>query len=224
MALYARRHRDRTLLVSSADNAAGSTSSSAQGVDDSSEFPIFRRVPGHTLGASITADIALKNETLLQGSYTAQMVRDRVDGRTRPSDWDVPHNLSVVAGVPLGARWTLTAAGQFRSGLPLTPVASRIFRPDGDGRYAPRFIYGDPNSVRLPAYRRVDLGVRHGWRARGADWTLSVQALNVFARVNALDRNWGSYFGCVARGACSESGTSRHGLPILPSAGLEVRW
>ena len=222
VAVYARRDRDRTVL-SPPESPTQSGTPSAAAPPLSADFPAFRRVPGRTVGASITADLELAGATL-QASYTAQRVRERVDGRWRLTSWDVPQTFSLFAGVPLGRRWTLTSAAQFRDGTTLTPVAARIFVPIGVDQYVPRFIFGDENSARLPSYRRVDLGIRREWQAHGADWALSLQVLNVFARENALDRDWLSYFGCVARNLCSASGASRQGLPILPSLGLEVRW
>ena len=118
----------------------------------------------------------------------------------------------------------LTGTGQFRSGAAVTPVAARLFVPLGGGRYAERFTYGEPQSARLPPYVRIDLGLRHVRRVRGAEWALSFQALNVFARTNVLEYDWRDHFVCTGNPACEDDGAARKGLPVLPSIGLEVRW
>ena len=222
LTVYARRDRDRTLLRP--ETPANGSPQADPLLGDGSDFPLFERVPGRTLGASATADLRIVGGTIVQGSYTLQRVRERVDNAWRPTAWDVPQSLSLFAGVPVSSHWMLTGAAQFRTGSAITPVTARLFVPLGDGQYVPRFIYGHVNSARVPAYQRIDMGARYSWTARGANWTMSFQVLNVLNRENALDRDWLSYFGCVRQGTCSASGASRHGLPILPSIGLQVQW
>lgn len=219
---YVRRDRDRTILPAVVlGSASGQPTGAPVGV---SEFPLFERVAGRTVGASAAADLHFRRGSIVQGNYTLQRVRERVDGTWRPTAWDVPQALNLFAGLPLTSHWMLTSAAQFRTGAAVTPVTARLFIPRGDGQYVPRFIYGDVNSARVPAYRRIDLGARYAWNASGAQWTISVQVLNIANRQNALDRDWISYFGCVQRRTCSESGASRLGLPIVPSIGLQVQW
>lgn len=220
--LYVRRDRDRTALP-----PPSLTTGSPQ--DDlaptgPSGFPLFERVPGRTAGASATVDLRFRNGAVVQGSYSLQRVRERIAQRWRPTAWDVPQTLSVFAGIPVSSRWMLTSAAQATSGAAITPVTARLFVPLGDGQYVPRFFYGDVNSARVPPYQRVDLGARYSWNVGAAAWAVSLQVLNIFNRANALDRDWLSYFGCVQQGTCSASGASRHGLPFLPSIGLQVQW
>lgn len=118
----------------------------------------------------------------------------------------------------------LTSALQLRSGTATTPVVARILEPLGPGFFTTRFIYGNPNSARLPGYRRVDLGLRRSWTSGTKDWTLSFQILNALARTNALQIDWDSYFVCRAGLFCGDNTVKRKGLPLLPSIGLEVRW
>jgi len=223
IAVYARRDRDRTML-----EAALNPATSAAVVDTSAPsahtFPRFQRAPGRGIGASISAHVVLPNETIVQGSYTAQRVRERVDSMWRPTEWDAPHTLNLFAGIPIGRRWTLTSAVQIHSGMAVTPVAMRLLVPVSPFGYVPRFIYGAPYSVRLPTYRRVDLGLRKEWSALGATWGTSFQVLNVLATTNPLERDWAAYFLCARLSGCNEFHYTRNGLPILPSVGLEVRW
>ncbi|MCY7379018.1 MAG: TonB-dependent receptor [Gemmatimonadaceae bacterium] len=220
VSLYGRRYRDRFVP----DLRASSLGDRSDPASPASELAGMRRVPGSVLGASLAANLSLVNGLVVQGSYTEQRSRERVDGQERPTAWDAPHQLSLFAGIPLGARWTLTSVAQLHSGSAVTPVAARIIVPDGALQYGQRFIYGEPNSARLPAYTRLDLGLRHGWSGLGARWTLSIQALNIFARTNVLGYRWSEYFICQDNPVCRGAEPARRGLPILPSVGLEAKW
>ncbi len=216
LTVYARRYHDRLV--------AGGVDGGPASVARDYAPPGFRRVPGSTVGASLTADLAMENGIVAQGAYTLQRARESADGQSRPTAWDAPHQLSVFAGVPLGGRWTLSTTAQAHSGSAVTPVAARLFVPLGGGRYGDRFLYGEPNSGRLPSYMRVDIGLRRHWSGWGARWALSLQALNVLSRTNVLEYDWRNYFACMAISECSGTLDGRRGLPILPSAGLEVAW
>jgi hypothetical protein len=214
---FGRRFRDR--LVPD----LGAASSTSMNADDDSP-PGMRRVPGHAFGGSLTADLALPRGPTLQASYTLQSSREVVDGVNRPTAWDSPQQLDVFVGIPVTSHWSVTSTFQSHSGAAVTPVAARVFVPLGAGRYGQRFIYGAPQSARLPTYVRTDLGARRSWTGWGAAWSLSLQVVNVFARTNVLDYDWRQYFACNGNPLCSSAGESREGLPILPSVGLEVRW
>jgi hypothetical protein len=204
VALYARRFRDRTVLDTAGIAIRGFVS------PDTSlpqlPFPRFLRVPGHALGASVAADIAWGNRALIQGNYTAQFVRERADSGVRPTDWDAPHSLNLFAAAPLGKGWTLTSAGQFRSGTAVTSIVAWSYEPRGS-TFSGRAIWSQPNGGRLQAYHRIDLGARKAWKSNRTDWALSFQVLNLLYKRPPLE-----YFG------------DRKGLPIVPSIGLEARW
>jgi hypothetical protein len=128
---------------------------------------------------------------------------------------------------PLGL--DLTAAMQLHSGAAISPVAARVFVPDERTYYGllPRYLEGERNSFRLPAYQRLDLGTRKTWRRSRVDLTLSVQVLNLLFRRNARDVSWDLYYDYLAHGDPDPMGRAAAGLPglpILPSLGLEVKW
>lgn len=209
---FGRRYRNRTSLAPGSD-----TASSLQ------TTPSFRRVPGTASGASISGDYATSS-FVLQGGYSFQRSRETVDGLSRPTSWDAPHQFSVFGAIHPRS-WTLSAVYQIHSGAAVTPVSERVFVPLDEGRFAPRFIYGAPNSARMPFFSRLDLAARRTWTLRGAAWTLSFQAVNVLNRTNVLEYRWQSFFACEASAAlCGSSEGRREGLPFLPSVGLEIRW
>jgi len=110
------------------------------------------------------------------------------------------------------------------SGRATTPVRARVFVSyDEFQEYLrTRYLRGYRNSVRVPAYSRLDLGARRTWRARRAEWTASVQILNVLWQDNPVDYDWSQYY--AGQSDPSISRFNRKGLPLLPSVGLEVRW
>lgn len=103
-------------------------------------------------------------------------------------------------------------------------MVARVFAPrNGDlDRIDARYILGERNSVRVPPYHRLDLGVRREGRLWGADVTVFFQVLNLLFRENAIDYDWLQHFRGVSSG--HRSGSVRAGLPILSSVGVEARW
>src|SRR5690606_3446959 len=77
--------------------------------------------------------------------------------------WDARHTLAVFGSVPIGKGWTLNAAYQGHSGRATTPVLARLYAPPPDGigpQLGPRYLRGERNSIRVPPYHRLDLGLR----------------------------------------------------------------
>jgi hypothetical protein len=186
-------------------------------------FPHFARTSGRSSGAAIGGR-AEWGASLLQGSYTWQIAREDVGGASTPTSWDAPHDLNLFFSLSPRRSWTLSTAFTAHSGRAMTPVVARIFVPweEVEGSLKGRFIRGDRNSSRVPSYRRLDLGIRRKWQARGAEWTGFGQVLNVLNQPNAVDLEYDIFSDLGASG--SRPLTSRRGLPVLPTFGLEVRW
>lgn len=218
--LFHKRYQDRTRLVTP-------DSFVVAGSEDWTDFPELMRESGRGHGMMMSGRITPTSWLLGQGQYTWQRSYERLDGTESPTNWDVPHQASGIVSLVLPSRWTASVTGQWRSGLPATPVAMRIFEPTPDSGFGQRYIAGDRNAGRLPAYARLDAGVRRTWGTR-REWTLALQVQNLFFRRNATQYRWFDYFcsqqpGCVPRGAPDQLFESRS-LPIIPSLGLEVRW
>ncbi|MDP9347856.1 MAG: TonB-dependent receptor, partial [Gemmatimonadota bacterium] len=212
---FAKRYPDRTRL-----REAGSPDGAA------SRFPEFERIPGESLGAMLGGQLAWGTAGIVQGSYTYQRVREEFEGELSPTSWDAPHTLALFTSLPLWRKWVLNAVYHAHSGRATTPVLARSFGPytGVENRFLrPRYLLGERNSIRVPPYHRLDLGARRSWEARGAEWTLALQVLNVLFRENAIDYDWSVYFSDL-RGRSGPPRAGRNGLPILPSIGLEVRW
>lgn len=186
-------------------------------------FPSFDLIEGYGIGLSAGGRVRLGEKALVQGSYTFQRVTDVPDGKRMPTTWDVPHTLSLLGSMELG-RWIMSITYQGHSGRATTPVIARSFEPflDGFSSLRPRYIRGARNSIRVPAYHRVDVGGRRSWKVRRVEIALRLQVLNVLMHENAIDYDWQQYFFWLKGSGRERAG--RYGLPILPSIGVEVRW
>lgn len=211
-----KKYRDRTLLAARPPGVARDTAWPG--------FPAFDRIRGRSVGVAVGGKIGVAGVALAQASYTYQRVREWIDGRAYPTSWDAPHTLAVFGSVPIGRGWTLNVAYQAHSGRATTPVLARIHAPPADLSHllGVRYLRGERNSIRVPPYHRVDLGLRRAGTLWGAESTFAIQVLNLFARANPIDYNWSEYYSWLT--SSNVHRPSRYGLPILPSIGLELRW
>jgi hypothetical protein len=212
--LFARRYPDRPVL---ADVDPGTPPES---------FPWFRRIAARAIGGSVSGRFHWERWAV-QGSYEYQRVREEhAPGEWSPTAWDAPHALSLYGSGPGPWGWTLTGALQLRSGGAVTPVTGYSLVPDPPGGAAPflepRYVEGPRNSLRLPAYQRLDVGARRSWSSDRAEWTVFVQVLNLLFSDNPIGYDWAQYF--ARYDDFDDPSPGRSGLPIIPSVGLEVRW
>lgn len=187
-------------------------------------FPSFDRVDGSSSGVSLSGRLSWSDDALVQGSYTFQRSRERIQNAWFPTSWDAPHDVTLFANLPAGSRWSVNAVYRGHSGRAVTPIVARLFAPSPELETSlqAKYLRGDRNSVRVAAYHRVDVGARRTWPVRGAQWTLFAQVLNLTNRQNPIDYTW-DLFEAVGTDA-SRPITSRAGIPVLPTIGVEVRW
>ena len=86
-------------------------------------------------------------------AWTTRNFPDIDEGKTFSNKYDRRHDLSVVLQYKLNERWKLSAIFVYGSGQTTTPVVNRAFI---SGQIVNE--YGDRNSLRLPAYHRIDVG------------------------------------------------------------------
>lgn len=212
-----KEYRERTFLPTRPPGVAHDTAWSG--------FPGFDRIRGRSVGVAVGGKIGVAGEAVVQASYTYQRVREWLDGRAYPTSWDAPHTLALFGSVPIRKGWTLNVAYQGHSGRATTPVLARLYAPPPDAigsQLGPRYLRGERNSIRVPPYHRLDLGLRRTGTLWGAQATLAIQVLNVLARDNAIDYDWQQYYGWLDTAGIHRPG--RNGLPIVPTIGLELRW
>ncbi len=134
-----------------------------------------------------------------------------------------PHILDASLVTPLGRRGQLSARFQWASGQPFTPAVSQAPRMEYDAasdtwrNVGSITVYGEHNSGRLPAYRRLDVSVKRSWRPGflgGGTLTPYFQVINALGARNVLyaTPEWGE------NGPQLEYGPQ---LPVIPSFGFE---
>lgn len=132
-------------------------------------------------------------------AYTLSRAEQQTPGRTpaetgiNNGDWyntnfDKPHDISVVVGYELTENWQLNTNFSYQTGLPVTfPTAQYRFENLTIPVYSPR------NSNRLPDYHRLDISATYiprrkenrNWRS---SWNFGIY--NVYNRMNAVSMNF----------------------------------
>ena len=132
-----------------------------------------------------------KNRGTLNGfiSYTLSRTELQIeginDGDYYPSNFDKPHDLSIVLNYNPNQRHTITANFNYGSGRPATPPLGNY--ETERGLVVP--IFAERNQVRIPAYHRLDLAYTIGRSYKKTNkfktsWTISIY--NVYGRRNAF--------------------------------------
>ncbi len=132
-------------------------------------------------------------------SYTLSKTQRRIEqinnNEWYNSNYDKPHNLSIVATYEINKYWNLGATFVYTSGIPLTAPTGKF---NYQGQTVP--IYSDRNGARIPSYNRADFSVTHDpkknenrkWKS---SWNLSVYNLynqkNPFSITFNADENTG---------------------------------
>lgn len=141
-------------------------------------------------GRAYGVEVSLKkNQGIINGmlNYTWSRTERQVAGINRgawyPSNFDMPHNVSLVLNVQPNQRHTITVNFNYNSGRPITgPVGAYTTL---EGLRVP--VYSTRNSLRIPDYHRLDfaytvgMGYRKDRRFK-TSWTFSIY--NVYGREN----------------------------------------
>ncbi|HEY2896506.1 MAG TPA: TonB-dependent receptor [Gemmatimonadaceae bacterium] len=129
--------------------------------------------------------------------YSLGYVFDRAHGIAYSPSYDAAQAISAAVGIRVAPSTVLRAALAAHSGTPTSMIADQIeWMPytsaagRGDLAGSPQHIVGSLDGSQLPAYFRIDVGVRREWRVRafGRDGGLRTSAglSNIFGRTNAL--------------------------------------
>lgn len=132
-----------------------------------------------------------KREGIVNGtlSYTLSRTERQIEGINEgswyPSNFDKPHDLSLVFNVQPNQRYTLTFNFIYGTGRPTTaPIGSYV---EVNNLVIP--IYSDRNQLRVPDYHRLDLAFTMGQSHKvtkkiKTSWTISLY--NLYGRANAF--------------------------------------
>jgi len=135
-------------------------------------------------------------------SYTYSRSIRKFDGETAlttinngnyyPSNFDQPHNLSLVSNIKLSQKATLSANFSYSTGRPITiPVDKFSYGP-----YLSVLNYSERNEYRIPDYHRLDVSLtikdkpKVNRRYKG-EWVFSIY--NVYGRKNAYSIIFNKY-------------------------------
>ena len=109
-----------------------------------------------------------------------------LDGVLRPSSFDSPFVVNLLAGRRLRKKWTLSGRFTYLSGRPYTPFNNTLSQEQGYGIFDLTRV----DAVRAPAYIRLDLRVDRTWTVRDKPLTLFFDVQNVTNRQNLLINSW----------------------------------
>lgn len=157
-------------------------------------------------------------------AYGEHEYDDVVSGETFFSDYDQRHTFSAYALYRLSNRSSLGAKFRYGSNYPITGYVGRqTFSPSapplfGGARPLVFALVEGRNTLRLPAYARLDVRADRAMTWDGRRVTLFVEVANLLNRRN--ERN--VPYGVGPRGQLM--GVTDSMLPIVPSAGLVVEF
>lgn len=132
-----------------------------------------------------------KKEGVFNGSFSytwsrsERLIEGINKGEYYPSNFDKPHDLSLVLNYQPNRRNTITVNFIYGSGRPTTPPVGNYLAPNG--LVIP--VYSERNAGRIPDYHRMDIAYTLGQSYKRdqkfrTSWTLSLY--NVYGRKNAF--------------------------------------
>ncbi len=157
-------------------------------------------------------------------------------GTTVPFEFDQRHTVNVTGTYKVNAWLDVGATWRYGSNFPYTPavgvrprivsqtvngVSQAVVATDASGKVIFDVDRGGPNavnSVRKPAYHRLDVRATARTDFWGADWAFYLDIINVYNRANVLNY---SYF---VRDDLLLGVRETNMFPILPTIGVNVRF
>jgi len=138
---------------------------------------------GYTRGIEFYVQKKMSSNLVGSFAYTYS-VSKRQDADSLPEyyfEFDRPHNFTLVSGYRLSDKWQIGVKYQIASGNPYTPVVGSVQK---DGEWY--VVDGVKNSVRYPAYHKLDIRIDRSFRF--GNWTLTayLDLWNVYNRKNTL--------------------------------------
>lgn len=199
--------------------------------DDPMNAPIF--ATGFEKGSGWSSGLELflqhrRGRSVVMGSYALTWAERSLGDEAYTPRFQRRHMADITGGLEFGDGGLLTARMAAASGQPFTPALARTTRFMWDPNsqtYHPMsspVVYGEHNTERLPAYFRLDLGVRNegvrNWFGRDFTIVPYVQVLNVLGNKNVVaGQPTYSYEGALQTKYLPA-------MPTLPIFGVEWRF
>ena len=155
-------------------------------------------------------------------SYSFAMTKRHINNITYYPKHDRRHNFNVVLNYYLGRDWQLGFIFTYGSGTPYTPALGKYanYRWDlhfNEAQYDVENRMGEKNSVRYPAYHRMDLSIRKKFTLLGIVNYPYLQIVNVYNRDNVLLYFWDHE-------ANPSKSIAVPMFPLLPTIGIEFEF
>lgn len=155
-------------------------------------------------------------------SYSLAFSRFISDTAEFYTSFDRRHSLNVVASYRFDHDWRLNANFTFATGMPYAGTLGRyrVWYWDPvwqDWRYEWYTIEADRNTLRFPAYHRLDIGGSKKWRFRWGELTVRADVINIYNHKNVL-----LYYYDLSNEPPTQERVTM--IPIFPSVGVEVRF
>lgn len=145
--------------------------------------------------------------------------RDRNDNR---------HKLTVQANWRINEKIEIYSAWNYHSGNRMTVPTQFLpyiysgnwYRNENEFRTLPvsRWLYEEPNNLKLPDYHRLDIGMNiHGKTRRGRDSVLNISIYNAYCRINTLYATFSRKDSKGEDRRLILEGTGHGLIPVIPS-------
>jgi hypothetical protein len=147
---------------------------------------------GRASGLEVYVQKKLTRALWGQASYAYSRTQQRaLDGIWRPSAFDLPHVLSLVAGYKIGHGLETSAKFSYSSGRPDTPLLL------SESAAQNRLVYDvtQINAERVPSYSRLDVRVDKRYAFKWGGLVFYVEADNVYNRKNVRQYVWNAKTG-----------------------------
>ncbi len=182
---------------------------------------IFSPGAGRAWGADFSIEKASGNLTGWV-SYSLAFSRFISDTLEFYTNFDRRHNLNVLGTYDLGKNWRVNAHFTFASGMPYAGTLGRYRMWYWDPvrqewRYQWMTIEADRNSLRFPAYHRLDIGASKAWEFRWGTLTVRADIINLYNHKNVM-----LYYYDLSNEPPVQRSVNM--IPLFPSVGVEVRF
>jgi hypothetical protein len=146
---------------------------------------------GFARGGELFYHKKLSGKVFTRGTYSyCQSYRRRRDGDALwPSGYDQTHSFNVIAGYEPWETWVFSAKFKYATGRPYTPVIGSYYDPVAQRWFR---INGEVNSVRLPAYNRLDLRFDKAFYRKNWSLTAYFDFQNVYDAANVRGYKYSS--------------------------------
>jgi outer membrane cobalamin receptor len=172
---------------------------------------------GRARGVEFTAEHRGKGRFGWGASYAYAVSEEQVGDRWIPLSRDQRHTFYADMTYVPARDWQLSTSWQYHTGWPTTDINYSLVRLN-NGSLIYTWTYSPYNSLRAPAYHRLDLRATRQFRFKSSTLRAYVDVFNAYDQRNTVGYDTTS--ATIVNGQLVVSKTPLKMFPILPSAGL----